>query len=194
MGSPHLPGQQAPQTPATGTRRAEPCHQIHRERREAGPSPAGSGVVAAACPREPNWRSVATHCRRASSMMPARVPGPLHRTPGLRCLAWSRPLGLAGGWDLGPRRRTHASAGAAGHGANLSFRGVPRFPCAQTFGHPNSGRHLKNGPVPLLDHAQLPKQALEQAAKSGRTIVSDQGTPSVTTRCTWADSAVGVSV
>jgi hypothetical protein len=24
--------------------------------------------------------------------------------PGLRCLAWSCPLGLAGGWDLGPRR------------------------------------------------------------------------------------------
>jgi hypothetical protein len=42
---------------------------------------------------------------------PARVlddagegAGALRRAPGLRCLAWSCPLGLAGGWDLGPRR------------------------------------------------------------------------------------------
>jgi len=26
--------------------------------------------------------------------------GELDRAPGLRCFAWSRPSGLAGGWDL----------------------------------------------------------------------------------------------
>ena len=35
----------------------------------------------------------------------------LQRAPGLRCLTWSRPSGLAGGWDLGPAGRTHATAG-----------------------------------------------------------------------------------
>jgi hypothetical protein len=44
-------------------------------------------------------------------IMSARARVALHRALGLRCLAWPRPPGLAGGWDLGPAGRTHASAG-----------------------------------------------------------------------------------
>jgi hypothetical protein len=52
------------------------------------------------CPAQP-WPTHGPACILADV---GEGAGALHCGPGLRCLTWSRPLGLAGGWELGPRR------------------------------------------------------------------------------------------
>lgn len=80
--------------------------------------PRGAGVTAPAAARQGHagscgvtaaWRepklALAGHTRAARVLDNAgKGAGAPHRAPGLRCLTWSRPPGLAGGWELGPRR------------------------------------------------------------------------------------------
>jgi hypothetical protein len=103
-------------TPTTG-RSPYPAGSRRRQERPAGtcctrPTMRSFPPARHAPPR--CWKSCGTRSARTTRRSPRRCrPGrvALHRALGLRCLAWPRPPGLAGGWDLGPAGRTHASTG-----------------------------------------------------------------------------------
>jgi hypothetical protein len=74
------------------------------------------------CPAQP-WPTHGPACILADV---GEGAGALHCGPGLRCLTWSRPLGLAGGWELGPRRAHSRLGGGRLTVVHSDSRGEPK--------------------------------------------------------------------
>src|SRR5690242_2755438 len=84
--------------------------------------------------------------------------GALHCGPGLRCLAWSRPLGLAGGWELGPCR-AHSRLGGG------------RLAAVHSDGH---GLRPPSTPVPMPEPMNLPGLRLARLGYDAQVAVREQ--------------------